>query len=170
MSNDLRISGWGIFFSGLLIVSMIILIKYYKAYKKESWILYTLGITVLLLLVMSESWWARYTPHFYLFILLSVYILFKYGKHTIINWIYIGIIGINTLLPLAGNSYYTFINSIQIHKNLMDLSKKEIIVNTKGMNGIIYNLKDYNIKYQIDKTITGTELYYHYLEYQEQDQ
>lgn len=170
MSNDLRISGWGIFFSGLLIISMIILIKYYKAYKKESWILYTLGITVLLLLVMSESWWARYTPHFYLFILLSVYILFKYGKHTIINWIYIGIIGINTLLPLAGNSYYTFTNSIQIHKNLKDLSKKEIIVNTKGMNGIIYNLKDYNIKYQIDKTITGTELYYHYVEYQEQDQ
>lgn len=167
MSNDLRISGWGILFSGLLLCSVVIFIKYYKSYKHESWILYTLGITVLLLLVMSESWWARYTPHFYLFILLSLYILLKYGKYKKISLLYITLISINTLLPLAGNSYYTLKNSIQIHKDLNNLSGKEIIVNEKGMNGIIYNLKDYNIKYKIDDSIKGKELYYHYLEYQE---
>ena len=89
MSNDLRISGWGLFFSGLLLCSIFILIKYYKNYKKESWILYTLSITVLLLIVMSESWWARYTPHFYLFIILSLYILLKYSNHKKLNLIYI---------------------------------------------------------------------------------
>lgn len=169
MSNDLRISGWGIFFSGLLLFSIIIFIKYYKDYKKESWILYTLGITVLLLVVMSESWWARYTPHFYLFIILSLYILLKYGKYKKINVLYIILILINTLLPLAGNSYYTLKNSIEIYKDLSKLSGKEIIVNGKGMNGVIYNLKDYDIKYKIDETIEGKELYYHYLEYQERD-
>lgn len=167
MSNDLRISGWGILFSGLLICSIIIFIKYYKEYKKESWILYTLSITVLLLLVMSESWWARYTPHFYLFIILSLYVLLKYGKYKKLNWLYIILISINTLLPLAGNSYYTLKNSIQIHKDLNNLSGKKIIVNEKGMNGIIYNLKDYNIKFEIDEKVTGKELYYHYLEYKE---
>lgn len=169
MSNDLRISGWGIFFSGLLLFSIIIFIKYYKDYKKESSILYTLGITTFLLLIMSESWWARYTPHFYLFILLSLYVLLKYGNLKKITILYITLISINTLLPLAGNSYYTLKNSIQIHQDLSNLSGKEIIVNEKGMNGIIYNLKDYNIKYKIDEKIKGNELYYHYLEYRETD-
>ena len=166
-SNDLRISGWGIIFSGLLLCSLIILIKYYKDYKKESWILYTLGITVLLLIVMSESWWARYTPHFYLFIILSLYVLLKYSKFKFINIIYIGLITVNTFLPLAGNTYYTLKNSIKIISDLSNLSNKEIIVNTKGMNGVIYNLKDYDVSYKIDNSLVGDELYYHYLEYKE---
>lgn len=167
MSNDLRISGWGLFFSGLLLCSIFIFIKYYKDYKKESWILYTLAITSLLLVVMSESWWARYTPHFYFFIILSLYVLLKYGKYKKLNLIYILIISINTLLPLAGNTYYTLKNSITILKDFNNLENKEIVLNPKGMNGIIYNLKDYDIKYKIDKTLTGKELYYHYLEYKE---
>ena len=170
MSNDLRISGWGLLFSGLLICSIIIFIKHYQNYKQESWIIYTLGITAFLLLVMSESWWARYTPHFYLFIILSLYILLKHGKCQKLNTIYIILICINTLIPLAGNSYFTLTNSIQIHQNLSQLANKEIVVNEKGMNGIIYNLKDYNIKFEIDDNIQGIELYYHYLEYQEKEQ
>lgn len=166
-SNDLRISGWGIFFSGLLLCSIIILIKYYKEYKKESWILYTLAITSILMIVMSESWWARYTPHFYLFIILSIYILFKYNKCKFINIIYLVIIIINTLIPLAGNSYYTLKNSIQITKDLNNLRGKEILVNLNGMNGIIYNLKDHDIKYILSDETKSNELYYHYLTYQE---
>ena len=167
MSNDLRISGWGVLFSGLLLVSIYILIKYYKNYKDESWILYTLGITILLLIVMSESWWARYTPHFYLFIILATYILFKYSKHKYINSIFITLIIINTLIPLLGNSFYTLKNSITINKELKSLTNKEIKVKINGMNGIIYNLKDYNIKFKLNNKIQGKELYYHYLEYQE---
>ncbi|MDD6224553.1 MAG: hypothetical protein PUB18_06120 [bacterium] len=170
MSNDLRISGWGVFFSGLLLCSFLILIKYYQSYQKESWILYTLGITVLLLLIMSESWWARYTPHFYLFIILSLYVLLKYGKTKKIHLLYIVLILANTLLPLVGNCYYTLKNSLQIHRDLTSLSSQEIIVNEKGMNGVIYNLKDYDIRYNIDATIQGQELYYHYLEYQGRNQ
>jgi len=167
MSNDLRISGWGLFFSGLLLCSIFIIIKYYKYYKNESWILYTLAITLLLLIVMSESWWARYTPHFYFFIILSLYILLKYGKNKKLNLLYILIISINTLIPLAGNTYYTLKNSVTILKDFNNLSNKQILLNNKGMNGIIYNLKDYNIDYKIDNTLTGKELYYHYLEYKE---
>ena len=129
--------------------------------------LYTLVITLLLLVVMSESWWARYTPHFYLFIILSLYVLLRYGKHKKINIIYILIISINNLLPLIGNTYYTLKNSIQILNNFSKLNNKEIIINENGMNGIIYNLKDYHINYKIDNKITGNELYYHYLEYKE---
>ncbi len=166
-SNDLRISGWGIFFSGLLLCSIIILIRYYKEYKKESWILYTLAITITLMIVMSESWWARYTPHFYLFIILAVYILFKYNNRKLINIVYLSIIIINTLIPLAGNSYYTLKNSIKITKDLSNLRSKEILVNINGMNGVIYNLKDNDTKYVLNEENNGSELYYHYLTYQE---
>ena len=166
MSNDLRISGWGILFSGLLLVSIGILVIRYKDYKKDNFILYSLGITVLLLIVMSESWWARYTPHFYLFIILSLYILFKYGKNKIFRYIFIALVSINTLLPLLGNTYYTLINSIKINKELSSLKNKKIVLKENPYNGILYNLKDYNIKYEF-KEIEGSELYYHYLEYKE---
>ena len=166
MSNDLRISGWGIFYSGLLLCSIIIFIKYYNKYKKGNFIIYTLAITILLLLIMSESWWARYTPHFYLFIILSLYIIFKYGKNKIIATIYTALILINTLIPLMGNSYYTLKNSIKIRNDLNSLSNKEIKLNVNGMNGIIYNLKDYHVIYHITEEKQNQELYYHYLNYQ----
>lgn len=166
MSNDLRISGWGIWFSGLLICSIGILITKYQQYKKDSWIIYVLAITGLLLLVMSESWWARYTPHFYLFIILSLYVLLKYGKNKIIKILFIIGIGVNTLLPLTGNTYYTLKNSIQITKDLKRLENKEIKIDIKGMNGILYNLKDFHIRYKLDDSINGEELYYHYTVYQ----
>ncbi len=168
MSNDLRISGWGLWFSGLLLCSMIILSKYYKSYKKETWILYTIGITVFLLGIMSESWWARYTPHFYLFILLTVYILCKYEKNKKIRIVYFSIIALNTLVPLAGNTYYTLKNSVQIQREFHELSNQKITINLHAMNGILYNLKDFKIKYHLDDELEGEELYYHYAEYQKE--
>ena len=166
MSNDLRISGWGIFFSGLLIVSIGILVVKYKSYKEENFILYTLGITTLLLLVMSESWWARYTPHFYLFILLSSYIILRHGRNKLFKFMFIAIICVNTLIPLLGNSYYTLTNSYKTFKDLYHLKGKSITLNDNNYNGILYNLKDYKIKYKFDN-IEGKELYYHYIEYKE---
>lgn len=167
MSNDLRISGFGLLYSGLLICSLLILIIYYPLYKQNSWILYTLFITCGLLIFMSESWWARYTPHFYLFLLLSLYILFRYGKHPFTKKIYVAIILVNALIPFCGNTYYTITNSIQIRKTLCQLSGKKIKVQINGMNGIVYNLKDYHIKYSFTKSNQKNELYYHYLTYQE---
>ena len=165
MSNDLRISGWGLLFSGLLIISIGVLIIKFKDYKSENYLLYSLGITLLLLVGMSESWWARYTPHFYLFTLISLYIMLRYNKKKWINIIYILLISINTLIPLLGNSYYTLKNSITILKDFKSLRNKEIVLKENNYHGILYNLKDYKIKYKIDDTIEGKELYYHYLEY-----
>ena len=165
-SNDLRISGWGVLFSGLLVVSIIIMSTKYKDYKKESYLLYTLGITTILLLAMSESWWARYTPHFYFFILISLYILYKYETKKYLKYFYTILILANTLVPLLGNTYYTLTSSIKINKELNSLSNKKIVLKDNAYYGILYNLKDYNIKYSFDN-IEGKELYYHYLEYKE---
>ncbi len=167
MSNDLRISGWGLFFSGILLLSIFTLIRYYRSYQKESWILYTLFITIFLLIIMSESWWARYTPHFYFFPLFTLYILLCYGKKKWFSTIFIVYLFLNSLIPLLGNSYYTLTQSIKILKDFHALSHQEIIIEEKGMHGILYNLKDYQISYELQENIEGKELYYHYLEYKE---
>ena len=166
MSNDLRISGWGVFFSGILIISIIVLITKYKNYKKENYIIYSLGITCLLLLVMSESWWARYNPYFYLFVIYSSYIMLRYNKNKLVNVLYISIIFINSLIPFVGNTYYTFTNSIKIRKDFKKLENKKIIVIDKKYNGIYYNLKDYNIKFSFGDN-SDKEMYYHYINYKD---
>lgn len=166
MSNDLRISGWGVFFSGILIISIIVLITKYKNYKKENYIIYSLGITCLLLLVMSESWWARYNPYFYLFVIYSSYIMLRYNKNKLVNVLYISIIFINSLIPFVGNTYYTFTNSIKIRKDFKKLENKKIIVIDKKYNGIYYNLKDYNIKFTFGDN-SNKEMYYHYINYKD---
>ena len=168
-SFDLRIGGWGILYSGLLIVSIIILIVMYKKYKKESFILYTLGITTILLLVMSESWWARYTPHFYFFILLGLYILYKYNKDKIFNIIFTILILGNTALPFFGNTIYTLKNSITINNKLNSLKGTEIVINNHSAYGALYNLKDYNIKFTSNDNIEGNELYYSWITYVKKD-
>lgn len=167
-SYDLRISGFGIFFSGILCISIGILLIYYKEYKKDTRLLFTLGITTLLLLVMNESWWARYTPHFYLFVILSIYILFEYGKDKkkILSGIYLFIIILNTLVPLLGNSYYCLTNSLKIHQGLNDLKGKEILCDVHGYYGIVYNLKDYGISYQLKEGVNSKKVYYDMIDYQ----
>lgn len=65
-----RISGFGIFFSGLLLVSIAIIIwKLIKLDKRG--FLFSYAITNLILIFgflfgISESWWARYSPYLYL--------------------------------------------------------------------------------------------------------
>lgn len=164
MSNDLRISGWGVLFSGLFAVSIIVLVTKYKKYKKETYILYSLGITCLLVVVMSESWWARYNPYFYLFVIFGMYIMLKYNKNRIINALFGLLIAINSLIPLLGNTYYTFTNSIKIRKDFKKLENKKIIIIDKKYNGIYYNLKDYNIKFSFGDE-ADKEMYYHYINY-----
>jgi len=141
-SYDLRISGFGVWFSGILCISILLLGFFYSKYKKDSRLIFTLGITILLLLLMNESWWARYTPH--LFILASVYILFEYGNHKNkkIHSVYVLLIIFNMLLPFLGNSYYVLTNSLKIHNQMRSLRDKEIMLDVHGYHGIVYNFKD----------------------------
>ncbi len=167
-SYDLRISGFGVWFSGILCISILLLGFFYSKYKKDSRLIFTLGITILLLLLMNESWWARYTPHFYLFILASVYILFEYGNHKNkkIHSVYVLLIIFNMLLPFLGNSYYVLTNSLKIHNQMRSLRDKEIMLDVHGYHGIVYNFKDYHISYQLKEGISSDKVFYDMVDYQ----
>lgn len=165
-SYDLRISGFGIWFSGILCLSIFILCFYYQRYKKDGRILFTLGITILLLFVMSESWWARYTPHFYLFIIMSAYILLEYGKSKLTKGFFFLIILANISLPFLGNSYYVFKNSLKIHEQLRYLKGKVVNLDVHGYHGIVYNFKDYGISYQLIEGVDTETTYYGMIGYE----
>lgn len=62
---DVRLSGFGVLFSGILIISFILgMISLYKAKKFAPYVPAVLIFT-LMGLFFPESWWARYNPYFY---------------------------------------------------------------------------------------------------------
>ena len=168
-SIDTRISGYGILFSGLLIISIIVFIIYFKKLtKKEKEI-----ITILLLIItgltffISEGWWARYNPNMYIFIIISLYITLKYGNN-LLSKIFILFITINTVIILSLNTLYTITESHRINKELNALKNKTIEYNFNYGEpiGILSNLDDFNIKYKYNKKINNKKItYYNYLNY-----
>lgn len=79
--TDTRISGNGILFSGIFIISLILLIltsiKMYH-YNKKIFIMASipLAITFLMIFLLSESWWARYFPQTYFIVLIVIFYLY----------------------------------------------------------------------------------------------
>ncbi len=62
---DVRLSGFGIWFSGLLILTVILGILSIRKSKGASSVIPALCVFTLLVLFFPESWWARYHPYFY---------------------------------------------------------------------------------------------------------
>lgn len=84
--SDTRISGNGVLFSGIFIISLILLvitsIKMYHHNKKIFMMAsIPLIITFLMIFLLSESWWARYFPQTYFIILIvMLYLYFLKGR------------------------------------------------------------------------------------------
>jgi hypothetical protein len=169
MAVDTRISGFGIFFSGLLLISIIVLGKYLiKEKKGRKEILLILGTTIFIIVAISESWWARYNPSTYLILISALYVLLKYNKRKYLNYIIVFLVIINSLVILGGNSYYGISNSYKINRDLSKLNNKEVLINfnRNEMTGIIYNLNDKKIKYEFTKNKLKNITYYKYLNYE----
>lgn len=172
MAIDTRLSGFGVFSSGLFILSIITLTIYLKKENnkdEKTNILILLGINLLLILIISESWWARYNPSNYLLIIILTYLLLKYCNKKIINFLIISLITFNSLIILLGNTYYSFKESYKINNDFNKLKDKEINIsfNLGNMTGIIYNLNDFNINYNITDNGKEKLTYYKYLNYEE---
>lgn len=175
MAVDTRLSGFGIWSSGLFILSIIALIIYFiKNDNKEEKlnIILLLSITLLLILVISESWWARYNPENYLFIIILSYLILKYLNNKYLKYGVIGLVVINSLIILLGNTYYSGKESLKINSDLNSISNKDVNIsfNLGDMTGIIYNLNDKDVNYTFVKKDKLSNLsYYKYLNYEEVD-
>lgn len=165
---DLRISGFGPLFGGILILSAMILLFALFYFALTDRRVLSLGLcvvlpTAILLLAVSESWWARYSPHLYLLPLTALYFLvFLFGKAGRYARPAVALCAVGmSLLLMANCSFFALyvgkcaLKSEEIRDRLVYarvLSEKtpiEVAFATYAYYGIEFNLKDSKINYRV---------------------
>lgn len=150
---DLRIGGFGVLFGGILLLSIVILlIGLYFLYFKDRKLFARFFIIVctltLLILILEESWWARYMPQIYIIPVLAILILYIFIKRKVnlilITFLIITTI-INTGIIVKYNTIPNYERFVEIKENLKTLkNNNEMTVYTTDFNGAIYNIYDVN--------------------------
>lgn len=151
---DARISGFGLFFSGILIIAISIcciwLLKIKNADKMKAYVLVLLVTSGLMIVFISGSWWARFAPHIYITVLTSTFICMQNKLKWKKCWytIYLVLILINSvyfaLQPIKAIS-----GSRRICHELDELSGKTVEVSMDNFWGRLFALDDYNIEYTV---------------------
>ena len=161
---DIRMGGFGPMFSGIFIITVIglilTLIELIK--KKEYEKLSVYGIltltTIILVLALDGSYWARYIPYVFLLPTYLLIHLFKKDISTkkvlnIIGIIVVGIFAINSLLILKTQYHATRSSTGYINERIRELKTYyeeneyiEIKLPHHGLQGVEYNLDDLGIK------------------------
>ena len=165
LNYDTRVGGYGVLFSGIFILSLLVLLIHFiiEIIKKRYNDLLFLGIPFLLvfliMFVVSDSWWARYSPQIYLIPIMAVYSLIKNKKIIIklLSIIFLVLLGLNSLITFK-HVIRTYIPpSGKTRMNLNEFRNKEIniVLETEHFCGALYNLKDFNIKYNYMTKIDG---------------
>lgn len=166
---DLRISGFGIWFSGIFVISVIciiyFLIKIYKnkEYEKFYMFLAFIGISILLVAITDGSWWARYVPYIYLFPIIASIMAGKENKKIfkaislVISILLIINTGTITYKTIEGYSTkYSMIKTEM--KSIKKINKKKgkvkVALLDKAFSSVLYNLRDKNIRVKIKDDYT----------------
>lgn len=181
---DARIGGYGVFFSGIVIISIIdlvyALVELFKTNRKIFKYICVIFAGILITTVfMAEAWWARYSPQLYLIPVMSMFVIFfvannsdKKAKKIIQN-----VIGIIVFVLMMINIYpfaYWRVNDLKYAKSvkqsvitLKEASENsddgvEISFNGTDYYGILFNIRDYDIKYKLNKDNKENKEHYAY--------
>lgn len=84
---DLRIGGFGVWYSGILLMQIVLIVTLLPGLKRRSPSLFltTLGYlipTAALSLLLGESWWARYSAYSYFANCIALALLFSFANHS----------------------------------------------------------------------------------------
>lgn len=170
ISYDTRIGGYGVYFSGILIISLLIILVSIinlllkRKYKKILYISIPLIIIVLLLFFLSDGWWARYAPYLYLIVIIAV-ILLASSRNKICLLLCIilsSLIFINSYKCFDAIYVKDMVNSDMSRKNLEKLKGSDVDIYLTGdrFTGIFYNLRDYHIRYKITNNMKKMQRLY----------
>ena len=166
---DLRISGFGVFFSGIFTISVIViicyLVKFYikKEFTKGNYILAFLIVSLILAIITDGSWWARYSPYVYLLPILASYLLVldkKIFKNLLCTALII-LLAINNYFILKVTvdtyiDYYKAINPSMIKMKKISDKKGSVDVAFREptFTSQLYNMQDKNINFKIHKDVS----------------
>lgn len=180
MYTDARIGGFGPWFSGIFIISVILAVSLVKNVRTKDSLLalewsVTLVIAFLMLLFFPASWWARYSAYIYLYVLSALFYLAKKcedgwethakGKRVLVK-LFTAAVLLNTmcflLAPAAGAylSLEIWQDKKELQQAAADDKELQIYCPTKQMTGIFWNLDCWGISYSAtDSKIEGNKAY-----------
>lgn len=158
---DTRLSGFGLFFSGLfLILGGVLIAKLIKMKKEENfWLcLMNTAVNLLLCFAISESWWARYSPYQYFIVLTGLYILLD----TVQNCekkkkvFFRTAAGFVSILFIINNALFLkemdvgFDYSQTVYSIISQISSYEkVSIDCGSVPGVCFNLLDAGIRYDL---------------------
>jgi len=158
---DHRLSGFGVLFSGIFLIAVIVIIAALVRMNKDNNFLVVLTLTILnfgLMFAIKESWWARYSPYMYFTVLLALFILLdtKSKWPRSLGILYAVLIIFNSGLFLYGESVILN-NSNDVARQISSLSGKDIYLYSENdtFPGVYYNFKDKDVYYRISPDIVG---------------
>ena len=171
-SPDIRMGGFGPWFSGIFIISVIaityLLISKVKNKEYDKLILLSVLIltSCLLVLLLDGSYWARYIPYIYLLPIYAIIGIENNGNKQIGKYFFVAMIflcAINSSVILLSQTKYTYTQTMMVEKRLNNYKKycnKNKLVTIRlyhnGVQGIQYNLDDIqanNYKLVEDQTL-----------------
>mgnify|MGYP004520457751 CR=1 FL=1 len=164
---DLRIGGFGVYYSGIVIISIfVICVGMYILYKKQGNVfLYCMTILVAIVLttlILDEAWWARYSPQLWLLPVIALFVIFYNNNNVSIKqlrFINLFIGALLTILIIVNNLMFIKwrVNDLRISINIIEEVKRISNENTsvelglidKSRFGILYNLNDNKLNYKL---------------------
>ena len=149
-SPDIRQGGYGVWFSGILIVALIVgiyLLWRFKSAGLDNLALFLLPILTVLITIVcfNTSWWARYLPQLYV-VPIIVLIALMLTKHKILTNIISFMVLFNIVLLISLVGAYQAKYTATFNKNMAGLitcGKNPLHMQAQGaMTGALYNIYD----------------------------
>ncbi len=154
--HETRVSGFGPYFSGILILSFILfIILLFRINRKSRWIICLALMAIFGSLLFSKHfWWPRFGPQMWLIPLILLAISFSYPKYKKLNyytWFISAIMLINGCIVLFYHMNWETRSSITLRKQLTELQKKDASIEVGwGMfkKSVEEKLDHWHIKYE----------------------
>lgn len=154
---DARIAGFGVFFSGILIICLGIIIYRLIRMKKDERFFRLLTLLIVcfgLTFFVKESWWARYSPYIYFIVLAALYLALESEKKPR-KWLGAALavlLLVNNLLPVC-RMPERWRYSQQVYQGISGFSGKSVYVYSSYFPGTYYNLKDKDVYYFVEPSL-----------------
>lgn len=155
---DTTISGFGVFFSGVFIISFVLFILNFRNPKRE--LIITSIVCILLIVSVDVSWLARYTPYVYLFAIINILSCLnsKINFYKILSNISLFFLLFNNFCLVNNVIEFSIGHSFTVYNELNNKKNKNLHIKvTQGDIGKIFNLSDSNITYVIDNDIKSCD-------------
>ena len=152
--SDIMIGGFGVFYGGFLLLLLLFYLFNFKKLRNlgrfQKILLISIIPLLISVLIISDPWWVRYIPHFYLIPILLLLILETNRiKIRFIPVLYI-ILGLNLSLFLVAISVANYYKSQKNYYILESLKKsnKTVNIDAKEFKSTLNRLEEYEIPYR----------------------